>query len=91
MCIGGSFPGVKQLEHKADHSRPSSAEVKEGGVISPLSLTSSWRGVSLIKHRTNFTFILNVPANSSNNERLSDDSKLPVFSLTYSFKAFLIM
>jgi hypothetical protein len=27
--MGGSFPGVKQLGREADHSPPSSAEVKE--------------------------------------------------------------
>jgi hypothetical protein len=35
MGIGGSFLGVKPLGHEADHSLPSSAEVKNGEAISP--------------------------------------------------------
>jgi hypothetical protein len=35
----------KWPEREADHSCPSSAEVENGGNISPLSHTSSWRGV----------------------------------------------
>jgi hypothetical protein len=38
MGIGG----VKRLGHEADHSPPSSAEVENGGTISPLPLMSSW-------------------------------------------------
>jgi hypothetical protein len=34
---------------EADHSPPSSAEVKNGGAITPLPHTSSWRGVQLIE------------------------------------------
>jgi hypothetical protein len=37
----GSIAGVKRLGHEADHSPPSSAEVKNGGAISPISHTSS--------------------------------------------------
>jgi hypothetical protein len=37
------FPGVKQPGREADHSPPSSAEVKNGGAILPLPHTSSWR------------------------------------------------
>jgi hypothetical protein len=36
--------GVKREEHKAGHSPPSSAEVKNGGVIPPLLHMSPWRG-----------------------------------------------
>jgi hypothetical protein len=36
--------GVKGLGREADHSPPSSAEVKNDGAIPPLSHTSSWRG-----------------------------------------------
>jgi hypothetical protein len=39
--IGGSFPGGKAAGLEADHSRPSSAEVKKGGSIPPLPHTSS--------------------------------------------------
>jgi hypothetical protein len=38
-------PEVKRPTREADHSSPSSAEVKNGGAIPPLSLMSSWRGV----------------------------------------------
>jgi hypothetical protein len=41
------FPGgwgVKQSGHEADHSLPSSAEVKNGGALPPLPHMSSWRG-----------------------------------------------
>jgi hypothetical protein len=41
---------VKRLGHNADHSDPSSAEVKNGGTIPPLPHTSSWH---------NFTFTFN--------------------------------
>jgi hypothetical protein len=42
MGNGDSFPGVKEPEREADHSSPSSAEVKNGGAILPLQHTSSW-------------------------------------------------
>jgi hypothetical protein len=38
------FPWIKRPGRKADHSPPSSAEVKNGGAIPPLSRKSSWRG-----------------------------------------------
>jgi hypothetical protein len=38
------LPGVKRQRREADHSPPTSAEVKNGGAIPPLSNTSSWRG-----------------------------------------------
>jgi hypothetical protein len=34
---GGDFPGVKWPGHEADHSPPSSAEVKNGGAIPTLT------------------------------------------------------
>jgi hypothetical protein len=37
-------PGIKRQEREADHSPPSSAEVKNGGAIPPLLRMSSWRG-----------------------------------------------
>jgi hypothetical protein len=36
--------GVKWLGHEADHSPLSSAEVKNGGTVLPLPITSSWHG-----------------------------------------------
>jgi hypothetical protein len=41
MGTGGSFPKVKRQEREADHSPPSSAEVKNGGAIRPLPHMSS--------------------------------------------------
>jgi len=58
---GALSPRVKRSGREADHSRPSSAEVKEWMDLylhSPN--THSWRGAQLkIKHRNNFicTFI----------------------------------
>jgi hypothetical protein len=42
MGTGGAFPRVKRPGREADHSSPSSAEVKKGGAIHPLPHTSSW-------------------------------------------------
>jgi hypothetical protein len=48
----GLFPrGLKRQGLEADHSPPSSAEVKKGGAIPPLPHMSSW-------HRDKFTFLL---------------------------------
>jgi hypothetical protein len=41
-------PGVKLLGHEVDHSPPSTAEVKNGGAIPPISHMASW-------HRDNST------------------------------------
>jgi hypothetical protein len=41
MGTGGSLQGVKRLECEANHSHPSSAEVKNGGAIPPLPHMSS--------------------------------------------------
>jgi hypothetical protein len=35
-------PGLKRLGREADNSPPSSAEVKNGGIIPPLPHVSSW-------------------------------------------------
>jgi hypothetical protein len=40
---GSLSPGLRRQGRKAGRSAPSSAEVKNGGAISPLSHTSSWR------------------------------------------------
>jgi hypothetical protein len=56
MGTRGFFPGIKQPGREADHSPPSSAEVKEWVELylhSPN--TPSWRGAQL-KHRDSFTF-----------------------------------
>jgi hypothetical protein len=44
---GALSTGVKQHGREADHSLPSSAEVKNGGALHPLSHTSSWRKIYL--------------------------------------------
>jgi hypothetical protein len=53
---GAVSQGVMWLEHEADHSLPSSAGMKNGGAIPPLSHLSSLHCAQLIKHRDNFTF-----------------------------------
>jgi hypothetical protein len=53
---GAPSLGVKRAGREADHSLPSSAEVKKmSGAIPPLPNTPSWHGAQL-KHRENFTF-----------------------------------
>jgi hypothetical protein len=54
---GAVFLGVKQPWHEADHSPPSSAEIKNVWSISPLPqyVFMVW---CLVKHRDNFTFYL---------------------------------
>jgi hypothetical protein len=54
----GLFPGGKAAGHEADHSAPSSAEVKNGGAIPPLRRMSSWHNASFIKRKDNFTVTL---------------------------------
>jgi hypothetical protein len=39
----GSFPGVKQQRREADHSPPTTAEVKKTWIYTPTPLTPSWR------------------------------------------------
>jgi hypothetical protein len=52
------FLGVKQPGREADHSPPSSAEVKAWmELYRHFTNTPSWRGAEL-KHRDNFTFTL---------------------------------
>jgi hypothetical protein len=40
----GALPGAKRPGREADHSSPTSAEVKDGGAIPPVPYISSWRG-----------------------------------------------
>jgi hypothetical protein len=49
---------VKRPGGEADHSSPSSAEVKNGGAITPVPYTSSWRSGYLINHRDKLTYTL---------------------------------
>jgi hypothetical protein len=51
--------GIKRPSREADHSPPSSVEVKEWlelYIHSPS--TTSWRGAQLKKHKDNYTFTL---------------------------------
>jgi hypothetical protein len=52
---------IKRPGREADHSPPSSAEVKCGGTVPPLPHTASFRSAWLIKHRDNFTFMVLQP------------------------------
>jgi hypothetical protein len=49
MGSGGLSLGVKLLGHEADHSSPSSAEVKMRGAIPPLPNTPSRRGAYVLQ------------------------------------------
>jgi hypothetical protein len=60
---GALSRGVKRPRRKAYNSLPSSAEVKNGGTISPLPHMSSWHGAYLIKHMDNFFFSLALQPN----------------------------
>jgi hypothetical protein len=42
MVSGALCPGVKRQGREADHSPPTSAEVKKSGYICPLPHTPSW-------------------------------------------------
>jgi hypothetical protein len=47
-------PGVKRQEREADHSPPTSAEVKNRRIYTPTP-HKSWHSASLVKHNYNFT------------------------------------
>jgi hypothetical protein len=49
-----SVPGVKRPRRQANHSSPTSAEVKKTWVYIPTPHTSSWRSAYLVKFRKNF-------------------------------------
>jgi hypothetical protein len=55
--LGPLSPKVKWQGCKADHSTPTSAEVKNGEAIRPLPHMSSWHSPQLIKCRDNFTLL----------------------------------
>jgi hypothetical protein len=58
MGTEGYFPGLNRPGREADHSPPSSAEIKNGGCTPPLPHSSSWRGAQLNKPRDKLTFTL---------------------------------
>jgi hypothetical protein len=51
--------GVKQMGCEADHSPPSTAEVKKEWSYTSIPLTSTWHSTSLIT-RDNFSFTIPV-------------------------------
>jgi hypothetical protein len=51
---GALFPGIMWPGSEADHSPPSSVEVKNDCVVPPLLHTSSWHGPQSINYRGNF-------------------------------------
>jgi hypothetical protein len=53
-------PGIKRLRREADHSLPSSTEVKDGTAIHPLPYIYVLMAWCLIKNRDNFTFIVTI-------------------------------
>jgi hypothetical protein len=57
MGSGGSFPGVKRAGREAEHSPPSSAEIKNAWIYTsiPQYAFMAW---CLVKHRNNLTFTL---------------------------------
>jgi hypothetical protein len=57
MGTRGSFPGVKQQGREADHSLPTSAEVKKMWIYTSTPLYV----FMAVKHRDNFTFTLFSP------------------------------
>jgi hypothetical protein len=54
---GNIFPGLQRQEHEADHSPPSSAEIKNRGAIPQFPHMSSRPGAYLCKCRGNFNYI----------------------------------
>jgi hypothetical protein len=53
--------GVKRQRRESDHSSPTSAEVKNGGVVPPFPPVSSWHDTYLIKRDNfNFSFIITI-------------------------------
>jgi hypothetical protein len=64
-CVPGEFLSrIKRLGRNNHHSYPSSAEVKNGGDIPPLSHTSSWNGAKLLVQIHNFIFCTLTPEES---------------------------
>jgi hypothetical protein len=59
QCVPGALSlGIKQPRREADHSPPSSAEVKNGGAIPPLPHIFSYLDAQLMNHKVNFTLFI---------------------------------
>jgi hypothetical protein len=73
---GALSPGLKQPGREADHSHPSSAEVKNDAIIYPLPHTSSWRSNYCIEHRDNFiysSYVFHLPTHQNTQCCKSED------------------
>jgi hypothetical protein len=58
MVAGALYLGLKRPRREADHSPPSSAEVKNGGAMPPFSNMSSWHSALLITQRQLYLYLL---------------------------------
>jgi hypothetical protein len=70
-CVPGALsPGVKRPGREADHSPPTSTEVKKSGSIYPLPYTPSWRSTYLVKYSDNFTSLISSSGYRGSNGRM---------------------
>jgi hypothetical protein len=53
-------PGAKRAGREAGHSPSSSAEIRNGGAISPLPYTSSRLSTLSLEHKDNFNLMFNI-------------------------------
>jgi hypothetical protein len=60
-----SFLWMKRSVSEADHSPPSSAEVKNGGAIPPRTPYIPWHNAKLMKHRGDFILTLYIQNNAT--------------------------
>jgi hypothetical protein len=60
MCTGPFAQGVLRLGREAEHSTPSSAEIKNGGAMPHFPHTSSWHVAYLSKDSTFHLLLLYV-------------------------------
>jgi hypothetical protein len=76
---GVTSPGVKQLEHEAEHSHPSTARAKKlwSFTSTPPSIFIAW---CLMKQRENFTFYLTCEIRPNNGAPISCHSYLSLLS-----------
>jgi hypothetical protein len=77
---GGSFPRSNVARARADHPPPSSAKVKNGGAITPLSHMPSWHGACLLhqmkleikrSHNASYTIRTKEHCNNTAHKRIS--------------------
>jgi tryptophan synthase alpha subunit len=61
---GALSPRLKRPGREANHSPPTSAEVKKMLIYISTPYTPSWRIAQLVKHRDNFIYLLSTPQNS---------------------------